>query len=144
MAANRVIGHEGNLPWHLPADLKFFKQLTTGGTVLMGRKTFQSIGRPLPRRRNVVLSRAGLSAPGIEVFPALEDFCRNIDAGERVYVIGGAEIYRLTRDLWTEVYLTRVCFEVEGDTFLPKFEDHFPKVRTIHEEPDFRIEHYRK
>tara|TARA_R100000027_G_scaffold67735_1_gene68292 strand:- start:8232 stop:8723 length:492 start_codon:yes stop_codon:yes gene_type:complete len=144
MAENRVIGKDGALPWHLPGDLKFFKQLTTGGTILMGRKTFESIGRPLPRRRNLVLSRSGVNAPGIEVFSSVDDLLGVLERDERIFVIGGEEIYRLTMDLWTEVYLTRVSGNPDGDAFFPEFEEQFPEVRTVHEEEDFTVEHFRR
>ena len=144
MARNRVIGRAGALPWHLPGDLKFFKKLTSGGTVLMGRKTFESIGRPLPNRRNLILSRSGIDPEGVEVFSSMDDLTPQLSPGERVFVIGGAEIYRLTLDLWTEVYLTRVNREEWGDTFFPRFEDRFAKPQQIHEEPDFRVERYSK
>ncbi|MGE9291681.1 MAG: dihydrofolate reductase [Puniceicoccales bacterium] len=142
MAENRVIGRDGQLPWHLPGDLKFFKQLTIGGTVLMGRKTFESIGRPLPKRRNLVLSRSGIQVPGVEVFASVEEMLPSLPAGESVFVIGGAEIYRQTLDLWTEVYLTRVKQVVEGDTFFPPFEDRFVKAGTVHDEKDFAVDHF--
>lgn len=142
MANNRVIGRDGQLPWHLPGDLKFFKNLTSGGTILMGRKTYESIGRPLPKRRNLVLSRSNFDAPGIEVFSSVEAVREALGPGETVYVIGGAEIYRLTMDLWTEVYLTRVKRTVEGDTFLPPFEDRFADPETVHEEDDFAVERF--
>jgi len=142
MARNRVIGREGTLPWHLPGDLKFFKKLTTGGTILMGRKTYESIGRPLPHRRNLVLSRSGKEVPGAEVFSTLDEVRQVVSSGERIFVIGGAEIYRLTLDLWDEVYLTLVKREVEGDTYLPEFEERFARPRRIHEEEAFAIDHF--
>lgn len=145
MAENRVIGRGGELPWHLPGDLKFFKNLTSGGTVLMGRKTYESIGRPLPKRRNLVLTRSMATVPeGVEVFPSLRDLGAAIAADEKVFVIGGAEIYRLTMDLWTEVYLTRVKREVEGDTFLPEFEDRFGEPETVLEEEEFSVERFHR
>jgi dihydrofolate reductase len=142
MTDSRVIGRDGQLPWHISGDLKFFKKLTTGGTILMGRKTFESIGRPLPKRRNLVLSRSGLTAAGIEVFGSIEELAPSLLPGERVYVIGGAEIYRLTMDLWTEVYLTRVKLDAEGDTHFPPFEDGYDEPKTVHEEDEFCVQHF--
>ncbi|MBC2603468.1 dihydrofolate reductase [Puniceicoccus vermicola] len=142
MADNRVIGRDGQLPWHLPGDLKFFKNLTSGATILMGRKTYESIGRPLPKRRNLVLSRSDFEAPGIEVFSSVKALQSALAPDEKVYVIGGAEIYRLTMDLWTEVYLTRVKLASEGDTFFPPFEERFAAPETVHEEDDFAVEHF--
>lgn len=139
MAENRVIGRDGALPWHLPNDLKFFKKLTIEGTVLMGRKTFASIGRPLPRRRNLVLSRSGFSGEGIEVFSNMASVNRAVSAEERVFIIGGAEIYRITMDFWDEVYLTRVKGEFVGDAVMPEFEERFRNVETVLEDEDFSI-----
>jgi dihydrofolate reductase len=144
MGANRVIGRDGELPWHIPGDLKFFKQLTTGGTILMGRKTHDSIGRPLPKRRNLVLSRTGSGAEGVEVFSSLDEIDRTVPSDEKIYVIGGAEVYRLTMDRWDEVYLTRIEGDHEGDTFLPKFEDQFAPPVLVAEGEGFFVELYRR
>ena len=119
VAGNGVIGRAGALPWRLPDDLKRFKQTTLGKPVLMGRKTWDSIGRPLPGRRNIVLStRPGFTASGADVFPSLAaalDAC----AGEaEVMVIGGAEIYRAALPLATRIHLTRVHATPDGDTRL--------------------------
>lgn len=142
MAENRVIGRNGALPWHLPADLKFFKELTTGGTVLMGRKTFASIGRPLPRRRNIVLSRSGFRAEGVEVFAELTAVDRAVAEEETVFVIGGSEIYRLTMSRWDEVYLTKVKGRFEGDALMPDFEAGFGCSETVLEHEDFSMIRY--
>jgi dihydrofolate reductase len=120
-SSNRVIGRDGALPWHLPADMRRFRELTTGHTVVMGRRTFQSLPdayRPLPDRRNLVLSRdPAWSAPGAEVFPNLQsalDAC----AGE-CYVIGGGDTYRAALPYAGRVYATEIEEPVEGDTFFP-------------------------
>ena len=119
VADNGIIGRDGTLPWRLPDDLKRFKQTTLGKPVLMGRKTWDSIGRPLPGRRNIILStRPGFTAAGADVFPTL-DAALHACAGEpEVMVIGGAEIYRVALPLASRIHLTRVHAAPEGDTFL--------------------------
>lgn len=117
---NRAIGRQGALPWHLPDDLKRFRALTMGKTILMGRKTFDSIGRPLPRRRNLVLTRQrGLSLEGAEVVGSLEEA---LSQDEELWVIGGGEVYALTLPLATHLYLTQVDAQVDGaDAFFPEW-----------------------
>ncbi len=118
---NRVIGRDGDLPWHLPADLKRFKRLTLRHTVIMGRKTFESIGRPLPRRRSIVLSRNPDYRPeGAEVAHGLER-ALELAAGEtEVFVIGGARVFAEALPRADRLYLTLVHAEVEGDVFFPE------------------------
>jgi dihydrofolate reductase len=128
-ARNRTIGRDGGLPWHLPADMRRFRELTTGHTVVMGRKTFQSLPeayRPLPNRRNLVLSRdLRYEAPGAEVFSDLQsafDAWREsaLDAcAEECFVIGGGDTYREALPLAGRVHATEIEEEVEGDTFFP-------------------------
>jgi len=120
MADNGVIGRGGGLPWHLPDDLKYFKVVTLGKPVLMGRRTFESIGKPLPGRRNLVLSRAAAaSAPGVEYVHSVEQ-ARALAAGAaELCVIGGAEVYALALPLATRIYLTRVHGSVTGDVCFP-------------------------
>lgn len=116
---NDVIGRGNALPWHLPADLAHFKRLTVGKPILMGRRTYESIGKPLPQRRNIVLSRSGFSAPGVDTVRTMQE-ARALVAGEPELVnIGGAEIFRLAFPETDVVYLTRVHCTIEGDTFLP-------------------------
>jgi dihydrofolate reductase len=125
-ARNGVIGRDGDLPWHLPSDLRHFRELTAGGTVLMGRKTYESIPdrfRPLPGRRNLVLSRTpGYAPPGAEVFGDLDDALRAA-AGEgdvaECFVIGGGTTYAEVLPRAGRVYATEVDAEVEGDTVFP-------------------------
>jgi dihydrofolate reductase len=123
VADNGVIGHAGKLPWHLPDDLKHFKAITMGKPVLMGRRTFQSIGRPLPGRRNLVLSRLGSasigSMAGIEQVHSLEEAFERASEAVQLCVIGGAEIYALTLRAANCIYLTQVHAAVEGDTYFP-------------------------
>jgi dihydrofolate reductase len=116
----RVIGRDGGLPWHLPSDMKHFKELTTGGTVIMGRKTYESIPerfRPLPERRNIVLSSRALDAPGAEVRSSLESALAA--AGTDAFVIGGGATYAEMLPLADRVYATEIAEEVEGDTYFP-------------------------
>lgn len=121
MAENRVIGHGGDLPWRLPRDMRHFQRLTTGHTVIMGRKTYDSVGQPLPNRRNLVITRnLDYRPPGIEVFLGLDDALLAADANE-VFVAGGAEIYRLALPRAERLYLTVVHAVVGGDTFFPAF-----------------------
>jgi dihydrofolate reductase len=116
----RVIGRGGKLPWHLPEDLRRFKQVTTGHTVLMGRKTYEAIGRPLPHRRNVVLSSHPI--PGVETYSAIADALQALAGEEKVFVIGGGEIYRQFLPLADTLLLTLVDQDVEGDTYFPEYE----------------------
>jgi dihydrofolate reductase len=124
-ARNRVIGRDGALPWHLPSDMKHFRELTTGGTVVMGRTTYESIPerfRPLPGRRNLVLSRTpGLALDGAEVFGGLEEALEA--CGDDCFVIGGGATYAEALPLTDRVYATEVAAEVDGDTFFPELDD---------------------
>jgi dihydrofolate reductase len=125
-AENGVIGRNNALPWHLPADLQYFKRVTMGKPIVMGRKTFESIGRPLPGRTNVVISRdPHYSAEGVQVVGSLDAALRMaedialIDGAEELVVIGGAEIYREALPLARRLYLTEVHAVVDGDARLP-------------------------
>ena len=118
---NRVIGKDGKLPWHLSDDLKRFKRLTTGHTVLMGRKTWESLGKPLSNRRNVVLTSTSIS--GVESYATADTALAALKNEERVFVIGGAQVYAAFLDKADELLLTFVDQEVEGDAFFPPFED---------------------
>lgn len=126
VAANGVIGAGNALPWHLPADLRRFKALTLGHPIVMGRRTFESIGRPLPGRDNIVVSRnPGFSAAGAAVAPTLEAAIAEAAArDELVFVIGGAQIYAQCLARATRIYLTRLDLEVTGDTFFPDLDAH--------------------
>ena len=131
VARNNVIGGQNNLLWHLPADLKRFKELTSGHAVIMGRKTFESIGHPLPNRRNIVVTRdAAYAKEGIETVHSLEaaldmvigPASASATAGEgrqEVFVIGGGEIFRQALPLAGRIYLTKVDADFEGDVFFP-------------------------
>lgn len=120
---NFGIGKAGNLPFRLPADLKFFKEQTLGGTVVMGRKTAESIGRPLPNRRNIVLSRdKGLEMAGFEVVNTVEEALALDDSASPLWIIGGGEIYSLMLPYAQRIVLTEVSAEVDCDTFFPRFD----------------------
>ena len=130
LAENRVIGVDNRLPWHLPADLKHFKALTLGKPIIMGRKTWDSLGRPLPGRLNLVVSRqAGLQLEGAEVFASLEEavaraevWAREEDA-EEVMLIGGAQLYTEAMPLAERLYLTHVALSPEGDAHFPELDE---------------------
>lgn len=120
IADNGVIGDAGKIPWHISADLKRFKRLTMGCAVIMGRKTFESLGKPLPGRRNIVLTRQ-TALPGAECFASLDaalKACRD----EAVFVAGGANVYRHALPLADTLMLTHVHREVEGDTKFPDYD----------------------
>jgi dihydrofolate reductase len=140
MTTDRVIGRNGTLPWHLPEDLAFFKRTTSGHPIVMGRKTFESIGRPLPKRRNIVLTRdPNWSAPGTEVIHRPEELTKLPDISGKVYIIGGAEIYQAFLPQTDEVLVTHVLEPHAGDTYLPRFEDEFPHSTIIETHPQFEI-----
>jgi dihydrofolate reductase len=120
MARNRVIGRHGKLPWHIPEDLKRFKRLTSGHAVLMGRKTYESLGRPLRDRRNVVLSSHAID--GIETYPSIENALTALENEELVFVIGGGQIYAQLLPKADLLYLTIIDQEFEGDAFFPAYE----------------------
>ncbi len=123
MDVNGVIGRGGALPWHLPADLNHFKNLTTGHTVVMGRKTFDSIGKPLPDRRNVVLTRnRAFCQTGVTVAYNLADALLGAEGEDELFVAGGAEVYRQTIDKAEKVYQTLVHSEIDGDTRFTDFD----------------------
>jgi dihydrofolate reductase len=142
MAPNRVIGAEGKSPWHLPEDLRWFKELTMGGTLLMGRVTFDSIGKPLPGRVTIVMSRKdGLVIPGIEVIRDLSGLQTARTQGE-TFVVGGSEVYRVTLPYCRDLYLTELKREVAGDRKFPVFEELFRFSSVLRETDDLRIVHY--
>ncbi|KXU36899.1 diacylglycerol kinase [Ventosimonas gracilis] len=126
LGENRVIGRQGRLPWHLPQDLAHFKALTMGKPIIMGRKTWESIGRPLPGRLNLVISRTDLSTGTAEVFTSLEaarsraDHWAQQQNADEIMVVGGGELYRQALPLATRLYLTRVALNPEGDAFFPE------------------------
>ncbi len=123
-ATNNVIGRDGALPWHLSEDLKRFKRLTTGKPLIMGRLTHESIGKPLPDRRNIVVSRrAGLEIDGCEVVATLDDALLLTADAEEVMVIGGGNIYEQILPRADRIYMTRVNASPDGDTYFPELND---------------------
>jgi len=123
VAENNVIGANNQLIWHLSDDLKRFKALTTGHSIIMGRKTFESIGRPLPKRHNIVVSRnTNLQIDGCTVVSSLQDAIALCAQDDVAFVIGGGELYRQALPLANKLYLTKVHKSFEGDTFFPKID----------------------
>ena len=123
MDQNRLIGRDNDMPWHLPSDLRFFKRITLSKPLLMGRKTYESIGRPLPKRTNVIVTRNPyFIATNCLIAYSIEDALgMAFDNGEEeAFIIGGGQIYEQSQNLWDKVYLTEVDLEVEGDVYFPK------------------------
>ena len=141
MAENRVIGNAGTIPWHLPEDFKFFKATTMGHAILMGRKTYESIGKPLPGRENIVLSRTMPEPPGITVIRSLDELREPAD-GRDLFVIGGEEIYRLMLPRVQELFVTKIPRVIEGDTRFPEFEAEFDSGTKVLETADFSVWKY--
>jgi dihydrofolate reductase len=119
LSRNRVIGKNGKIPWHISEDLKRFKRITSGHTVLMGRKTFESLGKPLPNRRNVVLTSRQI--PGIETYDTLDKALHALKNEDKVFLIGGGEIFAQALERVDEMYLTLVDRDVEGDVYFPEY-----------------------
>lgn len=123
MARNRVIGIANTLPWRLPEDLKHFKALTTGHHILMGRKTYESLGRPLPGRTSVVISRSSpLAIPGCIVANSVAEAISACASDDEIFFIGGAELYRQALELADRIYLTEIQADFEGDAWFPEFD----------------------
>jgi dihydrofolate reductase len=120
MSRNRVIGKDGKLPWHIPEDLKRVKSITSGFALLMGRRTFESFGKPLPNRRNVVLTSRPI--PNIETYVSLAEALQALKEEEKVFIFGGGELFGRFLEKVDEMYLTLVDQDVEGDTFFPPYE----------------------
>ncbi len=143
MSLNRVIGAGNKIPWHLPEDFKWFKATTTGHVLVMGRKTFESIGKPLLNRETIVLSRSSFSHPGVKTIRSLDDL-PSTTGDKQIFIAGGAQIYEQALPICSDVYLTLVKREVQGDTFFPRFEDQFEPAEEIRDTPEFTILHYRR
>jgi len=168
MSLNRVIGAGNQIPWHLPEDFRWFKQITMGHVLVMGRKTFESIGRPLPGRDTFVLTRGDFAYPGVQTLHDLNELLARLknpspslsatlspSDGERdgvrgalgqrqVFICGGAQIYEQALPLCDELYLTLVKREVAGDAFFPPFEAQFELAAELRDTPEFSIRHYRR
>ncbi|GGG13955.1 dihydrofolate reductase [Lysinibacillus alkalisoli] len=125
---NRVIGHQNKMPWHLPGDLQYFKKQTLGKPVIMGRKTFESIGKPLPERRNIVITRDKFyDAEGVALASSLEEALKLAGNVDEIMVIGGEQIFTQALPLAERIYVTKINHEFEGDTHFPTYKD-FHKV----------------
>jgi len=131
MANNGVIGRDNKMPWHLPADLQYFKRVTMGKPIIMGRKTFDSIGKPLPGRTNIIVTRqTDIVIDGVEVVNSLDqalEFAANLalnDGLEEVMVIGGAQLYNEAIARTQRLYLTRINSDIDGDTYFPRLDNH--------------------
>jgi dihydrofolate reductase len=145
MTADRVIGRDGSLPWQLPDDLAFFKRTTSGHPVVMGRKTYESIGRPLPKRRNIVLTRDPVwSAAGVEVIHKPEDLSSLPELEGRVFIIGGSEIYTAFMPMIDELLVSHVFATHKGDTHFPEFEKDFPKYELLETHATFEVRRWRR
>ncbi|MBD3857718.1 MAG: dihydrofolate reductase [Acidobacteria bacterium] len=144
VSSNGVIGHDGGLPWHLPADLKHFKRTTMGHHLIIGRRTWDEVGKPLPGRTMVVVTRSRRFAPeGAKVVRSVEQALEIAAEDDEPFIGGGSQIYRiaLARDLVHRIYLTRIHAEVEGDTFFPEFDlDDWELVSEEHHEADEKNE----
>ena len=141
---NNVIGRDNQLPWHLPEDLEYFKSVTMGKPILMGRRTFDSIGRPLPGRRNIVITRdLEWDAEGVEVVNSVDDALAagSLANSDEIMIIGGAQIYRECLPIADRLYLTRVEAEIDGDAFFPDID--LKQWRKILEKIPKKIDKYR-
>jgi len=143
MSRNRVIGADGKIPWYISEDLKFFKRTTLGHIIVMGRKTYDSLGKPLPGRENWVLSR-GAQIEGVTMLRSLDAIQEPSD-GRKLYIIGGAELYTALLPTCSELLLTHVDHEVEGDTFFPDFQNDFDAGEVLQSGEGYQIRrHLRK
>jgi dihydrofolate reductase len=165
MSENRVIGNQGKIPWHIPEDFRWFKYKTMGGTLVMGRKTFESIGKSLPGRKTIILTRGTTPIPGVElcsnaqllidrVYAAHDALATRPDRAAAdapaapewkiPWICGGAEVYRRFLRECRCLYLTRVKRQIEGDTYFPDFESEFSLEQVVHENKEFLIERWYK
>jgi dihydrofolate reductase len=142
MTPSRVIGRGKEMPWRIPGEQKWFKEVTWGHPILMGSKTFESIGRSLPGRQNLVVSRTR-SWPGVEMIRDLAQFDPSRYPAE-VFVIGGAQIYRELLDKCRELLITRLKADYEGDVYFPEFESKFELVELIRELPEYVIQRFQR
>ena len=143
VAKNRAIGFQNKLIYWLPNDLKRFKALTTGHTIIMGRRTYESLPKgALPNRRNVVLTRSAKEFPGCEVFPSLDEALKHTDAEEDIYIIGGASVYRQALPLADRLCLTEIDdIPAEADVFFPPYEDEWQEISREEHDTDERHAH---
>ena len=142
MSANRVIGNNGAIPWNIPEEMSFFRTTTTGATVLMGRKTFDSIGHPLPNRQNLVLTRdANWRKDGVRVVNKLDDLLKLKIEGP-IWVCGGSTIYEMLLPACRELYISYIAREYSGDVKFPIFEDMFIEDKVVMVHPEFKVLHF--
>lgn len=143
MTPSRVIGKDGTMPWNLPEDLKLFKRHTLGNIVIMGRRTFESIGRPLPKRINMVVSgsiREEDKREGILYFSSVEEALEAAQTGpEQVFIIGGASIYSQMIGRADRLYISKIHDEYEGDTFFPEIDENIWKIVGTEDFQDFTL-----
>lgn len=145
MARSRVIGKDNKMPWHLPEDLKLFKKLTTGNTVIMGRRTYESIGKPLPNRNNIVISRSEIIISGALVCHSLEEALKKAEEyGKKIFFIGGAEIYRQALPLTDYLCISWLKQDYQGDAYFPEFDESQWEKLSETEYPDFINVLYKK
>lgn len=139
-----MIGAAGSIPWHLPEDFKWFKKATMGQVLVMGRRTFESIGRPLPGRETFVLTRRGIDVPEVRSASGIAALDEALaDDPRDVFIAGGAEVYAQLLHRCSDLYLTRVKRIVPGDICFPPFEDQFVLAGTVMETEEFVVEHHR-
>jgi len=141
MAKNRTVWKDNKLPWNYPEDLQYFKKTTNGHPIVMWLKTYNSIWRPLPNRRNLVLTRQNIQIDWVEIFHSITELQEKLKSiNDEIFVIWWANIYSQFLPLANKIYLTEIKKEYEGDTFFPKFEEDFIEIsREKHEELDFVI-----
>jgi len=137
-----VIGNGLEIPWHLPEDFRWFKETTMGEVLVMGRRTFESIGRALPGRETLVLTRGDFSRPDVTAIRSLDEVAPRLN-GRTAFIAGGAQIYEQALPRCSDLLLTIVQREVEGDVIFPPFEDQFEEVAALRAEAEFCIVHYR-
>jgi len=140
VAENGVIGRGGDLPWRLPGDLKWFKKITLGHTILMGRKTWDSLPGALPGRKNWVLSRHACPEDGMSVFRSMAEVKQALDPSQNLFVIGGGEIYSMALPLCHELYISEVRQKIpDGDAFFPPYKDEFIPDEVLDDNKDFLL-----
>jgi len=140
VAENGVIGRGGDLPWRLPGDLKWFKKITLGHTILMGRKTWDSLPGALPDRKNWVLSRHASPEDGMSVFRSMAEVKQALDPSQNLFVIGGGEIYSMALPLCHELYISEVRQKIpDGDAFFPPYKDEFIPDEVLDDNKDFLL-----
>ena len=137
ISENYVIGKDNKLLWHIPNDLKHFREITTGRTIIMGRKTYESVGKPLPKRRNIIITRQNIKIEGCEVVNSIGEALELCKGEDEVFIVGGAEIYRQSMKLTNRIYLTIIHKEFEGDSFFPRInEQEWKEVSREDHQPD--------